>query len=959
MNIIKKTIAILITSIMIITCQLPILAASTENTITKKLYTLPNVSSIGIAGTSRGNWHDRQNLGIYMKAGSSFEIRQTNLTINQDLNLDCLNNDSQTEKSYKIPKNGDWVTISVDNDSVPFIRTVYGLETEPTVEIRNEKQTEELTYYYYKGNEQEFFEKWKNNNHSYAVIENDVATFLVPVKDRDSIVKTNGNNYNFKSIDEMLEYYHNFVEQFDRFLGLSYDTDNILNKNIRTKFFVKANKHGAGAAYYSGNHTAQNGDSISGYLSKGWLNLHEFGHGYEGSLANQDLALVDVMNNILAHYFQITFLNENDGGWLGNKLKIEESIKNAREKASNFNELSYQQKLYMFVDLLDKIGPEKSMTYVHSKYREYVSQGKQYNASDMFAKSFSEVSGYNVIPYLNSFKVTPSEDIQTEIYEKDLPCVYYLRDLVDTDEKTGQIRKELNLDGKYALVSNEDIAKYNMNGNLTINISIEDFEQIKNKKIYIKDGSKIVKEILVDSTNLKIENLPVGIYEIELPNTKNLAYEHNYEYVVVKENNDNIKNIEYKKINVNTMASDTQILFRGLGDDQFANAEIDLENKKMTINSANTKPHVYFNDEYANIQVFDNKGNLVYEKSYIGDIASPSNDTINIDIGYSIKIKHREAAGRLVFKSKCLNENEDFKNANNSQTTYTITKYGLQKEGISDEEQYQKYKTKVDKYIKKLQGEITQEKQDNKYKYFIQKNKLLSNILDLNEDDKNTYLTANSKLINGSAPIIEGLDTLEFTVGDKFDINLDKFKCTDVEDGNIALTNENVTNNVEVDEENKITSAGNYEAELIVYDSDNNKAIKKITINVKEQQPSEDQKPNEDKQKPSEDDQKPNEDNQKPSEDDQKPNEDNQQPSEDDQKPNEDKQKPSKDNQKLNEETINKVDNTIKEGILPKTGKASNLNIIFAGIGIATLSIFIILQKKTKKSTKSVDKKVK
>ena len=59
----------------------------------------------------------------------------------------------------------------------------------------------------------------------------------------------------------------------------------------------------------------------------------------------------------------------------------------------------------------------------------------------------------------------------------------------------------------------------------------------------------------------------------------------------------------------------------------------------MTINSSNTKPHVYFNDEYANIQVFDDKGNLVYEKSYIGDVASPSNDTIDIDIGYSIKIK--------------------------------------------------------------------------------------------------------------------------------------------------------------------------------------------------------------------------------------------------------------------------------------------------------------------------------
>ena len=39
--------------------------------------------------------------------------------------------------------------------------------------IKKEKEiyeTEELTYYY-KDNEQESFEKWKNNNYSYAVME--------------------------------------------------------------------------------------------------------------------------------------------------------------------------------------------------------------------------------------------------------------------------------------------------------------------------------------------------------------------------------------------------------------------------------------------------------------------------------------------------------------------------------------------------------------------------------------------------------------------------------------------------------------------------------------------------------------------------------------------------------------------------------------------------------------------
>ena len=638
MNKFKKILSFLILSALIISYQSKILAVTENENMTKTLYTLPSVSSIGIAGTSRGNWHDRQQLGIYMNQGASLEIRQTNLAINQDLTLDCLNNDSQTEKTYTIPKNGDWITITVDYDSVPFIRTIYGLDECPEIEIRNLQGTEELTYYYYKDNEQDFFEKWKNNNHSYAVIENDVATFLVPLKDRDLIVRNDGYSYNFKSIDEMLEYYKEFVEQFDRFIGLSYDTDNALNKNIRTKFFVKANKHGAGAAYYCGNHTAQNGDSISGYLCKGWLNIHEFGHGYEGSLANQDLYLVDVMNNILGHYYQITFLKENDGGWLGKKLNIEENMKTARENASSFNELSYQQKLYMFVDLLDKIGPEESMGYVHSKYREYISKGIQYNASDMYAKSFSEISGYNVIPYLNSFKIEPSIDIQSEIYEQDLPFIYYLKDFVENDDRAEELRQELNLDGKYALVSNKDIEKYEMKGNLDINISIDDFKQIKGNKIYIKDGNNIVKEITIDNEHIKVENLPVGIYRIEMPNPKNDAYEYNYEYVVIKENTEVQKDLIYKKINLNKFSSDTQILFKGLGDGQFADIKMDLENKKLTVNSLNTKPHVYFTDEYANIQIFDTKGNLVYEKSYIGNTSNASNDTIDIEIGYTIKI---------------------------------------------------------------------------------------------------------------------------------------------------------------------------------------------------------------------------------------------------------------------------------------------------------------------------------
>ena len=62
-----------------------------------------------------------------------------------------------------------------------------------------------------------------------------------------------------------------------------------------------------------------------------------------------------------------------------------------------------------------------------------------------------------------------------------------------------------------------------MKGNAVIKISIEDFEQIKGKKLYIKDGSKVIKEITVDNQTISIKDLPAGIYTIQLPSTKSNA----------------------------------------------------------------------------------------------------------------------------------------------------------------------------------------------------------------------------------------------------------------------------------------------------------------------------------------------------------------------------------------------------------------------------------------------------
>ena len=70
----KKLIVIELLMILILSYTIPALAISEKTTTEKTIYTLPSVANMALTGTNRGNWHDRQNLGIYMKAGASFKL---------------------------------------------------------------------------------------------------------------------------------------------------------------------------------------------------------------------------------------------------------------------------------------------------------------------------------------------------------------------------------------------------------------------------------------------------------------------------------------------------------------------------------------------------------------------------------------------------------------------------------------------------------------------------------------------------------------------------------------------------------------------------------------------------------------------------------------------------------------------------------------------------------------------
>lgn len=1016
--------------------------------IERTLYTLPDISNMDMVGTHRGNNHDRQNIGLYLKAGDKIRIRQKNTAFMKDLKLSLDTDDSQTGKSYNIPKDGSWLTVEADYDCVPDIFTPKNVSSNPVVEIEYDKNVESLVYYRYQDEQEQFFEAWDESDASYAMLETNRAAFLVPKKDKNHILaakevsdacilefdvyqniygqidndtknvkhiaflksdevesaavpathhqekalpsefldtdvlmklrwdadlqqltyemypaadeknvikdtfafkvkeelktdevyllvsaasgqagefafelisfengatkinkfndlfaKPLGNGVNviegnkivfteaarqmgavntkdkinlaedfvltgivniandsdgmafalhndargtraagsnngalgvfktdnqidysgFDSIDELLEFYDMFTEEFDEYIGLSYDTEELIHQNIRTKFFVKADAHGIGAAYYGGEHTAQNGDTIDAYLSRNWLPIHEFGHGYEGSLARQELALVDVLNNVLSHYMEQTFKDPESGGWLGKKQEIEQSIANNRDVLKDYhdyNQLDYRDRLYSLVNLLDKIGAKGAMGALHTFNREAAKEDVYYNTTDMMTKIFSEYSGKNVIPYLQSWKLEPGNAEKANVYEKDFPILYYLRDCVDSDKKAVEIMKDLKCDGIYSLVTVDELKKYNLSGNLELTLSIDDLNQLKGKKVVIKNGKEVVKECVISENKLTVKNLPVGAYEIEIPNTKNVPYLYDYQYAVISDGQTTKKEINYQK-DYNTIDSDICVNMLGLGDWQFSTVAYDKTEGNLKVVTNSGQPHSYYkNKPYAEITVSDGNDTL-YNRTYIGDEENKNTtEEIKVSVGNRVTIWHAEASTRFKAFGNLTNQEETDYQANDKTANYIVTKYGLMPADFTEENIYQMYYNRVKQYAESVDERLTKDQKSNKNVYPTDKNILRRSLVLLNEKDREALENKYAELFNGSKPIITVKQT-KFKVGDGLDIS-SVLKAEDKEDGVILLTQECLKlENVPM-KDGKFAKAGNYTVSYEITDTDEN-----------------------------------------------------------------------------------------------------------------------------------------
>ena len=800
----------------------------------RTLYSLPSVQNMAMAGTNRGNAHDRQMLGFYMEQGASIQVKVVSGT--DKLNLNYWNNDSQTEFSQTIT--GEAATIMSEvAGGVPFIQTVYGVE-EPvvvgvttnyvnTVTVDGNEITgkvTELPYYYYEDNEEEFFREWEANTDSYAVIDSEDLTTLVPYADREYLV-----NYYKKchtSLDGFLSFWHKTMAEYDAFLGLSYNPKDPIDQNVKTKYFVKANAHGAGAAYYGGSHVGINRSSVASFFEVNWGGLHEVGHGYQGSLAHTGMELGEVSNNILGHYVQINkdIYTYNDD-WLGAIMNIEQKINNQRLDGKVFSELEAGERLYILVNLLDTYDAKETYAKINQLWRRALMEKQDITSQEAYVLAMYHLYNVNVTPYFEAWGLAISDGVKERVSgSKNLYC---LADIVNDSEQAESIRQDLSKEGIYSLVSSQELMEYKMKGNLNLSISMDGMENIIGKKIILQNGEDYKKEITVTGKDVLIEDVPAGLYEIKLPVPKESVYEYTpILYAVVKNETTNTVPILYEKSTEGQPITDTMFRFNGLGDATFATITF-TDAGTMKVISNHTKPHVYFTDEYAGINVYNAENELVYSKNYIGDQNSEAaEDEITIAPGFKIEIMHREAATRLVPYSNILGETDSGLVPTEKVTSYMVGEYGLYKEA-SDDESYTNYKARLDEYIQKIMEELSEEDLNNKNKETVLKKNLLTGILKLKEEEKEAYLEKYRFIFNGSCPAIS---ENEVTVMQNKEFNLyDLFYATDMEDGKILLNEENASFfNVP----DKAAEIGDYQLPYEITDSDGNVTKGSVTLHL-------------------------------------------------------------------------------------------------------------------------------
>nr|WP_278250972.1 putative mucin/carbohydrate-binding domain-containing protein [Enterococcus sp. DIV0212c] len=512
----------------------------------------------------------------------------------------------------------------------------------------------------------------------FALIKSKKFQLFLPKIDKELL----RNSKDFASIDELIDHYENIFDTYDRYIGL--DNSSYENQQSKNRYFLKADTHGAGGAYYGPIWTANSKNNTTLWLNKiSWGALHEIAHGYQADFRNRGISTGEVSNNLLAAQYQYDqYGKEADRfSWLFNNGKREVVDNNLYQRTvvngEGYSALDLRSQLVLLTMLKQKAGTN-TYAKLYQGYRKLVLQPDVKKEtilfSDLMNKYYSETTGLDFTPALNKWEIQTS-NFQDEINRyQNYEAVASLVNIVPSNQLANArklVDPTILMNSNFELVNNKDIAPLGLEGDIEIHLAIDDINILKGETLKLKEGSHVIQEVEIDQENIHFYNVPNGVYTVGFSNESN-EYKYSGHYVHIKEKN-NEATIEVEKLNSSKLMNQT-IKFFGLSNYTFANFETDINNETATFSVISNTPHAYFAKElYASIKVFDENNQVIYSKEIEGINAQVVKDVIPLKLGYRVVLFHAETKNRLT------NE-EGIIDSTSKTNSFKMTKLGLQNE---------------------------------------------------------------------------------------------------------------------------------------------------------------------------------------------------------------------------------------------------------------------------------------
>ena len=733
-------------------------SAPMENTKTMTIKNVVRGNNTAQAGTLRGQNHMRQSLDIVVPANTKAYIRSKDVVNKKQLTAELITDSSKSDARTNFALDNQWHEIQASKDGALFIKTPSNLDGPVDVEYYVEgNKGVDMPHYKLNGDIEKFKRDWQETDAAFAVAESEHSQILIPHVDKDYVLdmENTTNPIGFKSLDETLNYHEDMLKHYDHWLGLDDSSD--IDSNSPQQYFIRADKTGAGAAYYNTDHTATNGDSVVPFLSRSWLLLHEVGHGYDGYVVHPntatDIVLLETWNNIYGN-LMVSTVDPKQGDWLygGKQEAYQKQELDKMTKSDDdyqFIRQSFKSRLNIMATLVRGTGEESFIKF--NKYmRQMGNKVKERSINDQLAEEWGNLSDVNLVPYFDLAGIPVNESVKERIYEQGNTILYPLSLLTSDEAEQDRIKESEHMVSRHDLVSTDALKDAGITASSTIDLKLNGNQLRDNAEVRLLDGKRVVATAQVKDNQVHFEDVPMGVYKVEAPFTTDGKLPKT-EYIVMKAHEDNQLELNYPadaKSNYSEVAN-----FLGLSNDNVASLTYNPTTNKVKITDSLKAPHVYFKTNYITMTIKDKNGEVKYHKEMVGNQARTGDNIEDVDVqpGDTLEIYHAEP-GRLKFSNNNTNQPISALETKNQTTTYHFTPYGLTK--TDEDEAYQRY-------IDNLKAELDNKQADLDAHPDLDSRKIVSGLYaeinNLKDQDKQQFINDYRELLEKTG-VIESED---------------------------------------------------------------------------------------------------------------------------------------------------------------------------------------------------------